>query len=55
MYKDIAEKNIIDIIDKCTMQMYEKFSKIYLNLKDKCIYIDMKELQLVIIRNNTLN
>lgn len=35
------QSSIIDLVDKCTIQMYTRFN--------------MKELQLVIIRNNLLN
>jgi hypothetical protein len=42
MFKEVVEKGLIEIIDKCTIQMYEKFSKISIfNLN---IFIDMKEI-----------
>ncbi len=28
MFKEVAEKSLLEVIDKCTIQMYEKFSKI---------------------------
>eukprot|EP00347_Sterkiella_histriomuscorum_P000651 403375021 len=41
IFSEIKERGLIEIIDKCTIQMYEWF--------------DMKEIQMVLIRNNILN
>ena len=38
MFKEIADKGLIEVIDKCTVQMYEKFSKVLLS------FLDMKEI-----------
>jgi hypothetical protein len=40
-YAGVNKPSIFDVVDKCTVQMYQA--------------IDMKEVQLVIVRNNVLN
>lgn len=52
IFKDLAEKNIIEIIDSCTMKQHETFGK---RLPQVTLCTDMKEIQMVIIRNTLLN
>lgn len=51
MFSEIREKGLVEVIDRCTMNMYSKFGKI----KEYLSAVDMKEIQMVIIRNNQLN
>ena len=49
IFEDLEERKIFDIIDKCTVTMYENFGKLRPSLPD------MREIMMVIIANTTLN
>lgn len=51
IFRDLAERGIIDIIDSCTMKQHETFGNEDFSLK----LIDMKEIQMVIVKNTILN
>lgn len=53
IFKELAEKNILTIIDTCTMKQHETFGKVHFCSLYICI--DMKEIQMVIIKNQLLN
>ncbi len=50
IFQELSERGLLDIINRCTVQMYEMFGK-----ATRIDSLDMREIQLVIIRNNTLN
>ena len=55
IFKELAEKNILTIIDTCTIKQHETFGKFLFFVNLCFFFLDMKEIQMVIIKNQLLN